>query len=70
MQEDLLRKKIDGSLATIKSGSIIEAANYAYTNGNYTKSIELYNNAIKKTDDIEKKAAYIYQTAKIYYVKL
>ena len=69
MQRSILTKKIDGSLATIK-GSIIQGANYAYTNGNYTKSIELYKDAIKETDDVSKKVAYTYQTAKIYYVKL
>ena len=70
MQEEQLRKQIDGSLATIKSGSIIASANAAYKSGNFTKSIELYNNAIKDTDDVSKKVDYIYQTAKIYYVKL
>lgn len=70
MQEEQLRKKIDGSLATVKSGSIISSANAAYQSGNFTKSIELYNEAIEATDDISKKVDYIYQTAKIYYVKL
>lgn len=70
MQEARIRKKIDGSLASIKSGSIIEAANYAYQNGNFIKSIELYNTAIEEAGDESKKATLIYQTAKIYYVKL
>ena len=70
MQEQQLREKIDGGLASNKSVSTVENANFAYKSGEYIRAIELYNDAINETTDVSRKVEFTYQTAKIYYVKL
>ena len=70
MQEARIRKKIDGSLAFVKSGSRIEAANFAYRSGDFTESIKLYTAEIEEIEDVSKKVKLTYQIAQIYYVKL
>lgn len=68
MQEQQIRSEMNGGLAM--KGNTIASANFAFKNGDYEKAIELYGDAIAETNDINQKATYHLQIAKIHYAKL
>ncbi len=70
LQDKRMREKMDGNYIASKSGNTVANANFAFKNGDYEKSVELYNVAIDETTDSKKKAVYHFQIAKILYSKL